>query len=241
LPRISDTLQELEGFRYASSLDLNMGYYHIRLSEKSSDMCTIVTEFGKFRYKRLPMGVAGSPDVFQAKIYELMGDIEGVKAYIDDLLVIKKGTFSQHLEQLEEVFRRCQKSNLKLNAEKCSFGLNEIEYLGYIVTPQGVKPNPKKIQAIQAMERPSTVTEVRSFIGMIQYYRDLWPKRSHMLQPFTDISSGKKGAKIKWTSELEEAFHQIKKMVCQQTLLTYPNGINPSRFTQMLVIINWEQ
>ena len=103
LPRISDTLQELEGFRYASSLDLNMGYYRIRLSEKSSDMCTIVTEFGKFRYKRLPMGVAGSPDIFQAKIYELMGDIEGVKAYIDDLLVIKKGTFSQHLEQLEEV------------------------------------------------------------------------------------------------------------------------------------------
>ena len=73
-----------------------------------------------------------------------MGDIDGVKAYIDDLLAIKKGTFFQHLELLEEVFRRCQKSNLKLNAEKCSFGLDEIEYLGYKVTPQGVKPNPKK-------------------------------------------------------------------------------------------------
>ena len=105
LPRISDTFQELEGFRYASSLDLNMGYYHIRLSDKSSDMCTIVTEFGKFKYKRLPMGIAGSPDIFQAKIYELMGDLEGVKAYLDDILVIKKGSFSQHLEQLEEVFR----------------------------------------------------------------------------------------------------------------------------------------
>ena len=90
LPKISDTLQELEGFQYASSLDLNMGYYHIRLSDKSADMCTIVPEFGKFRYKRLPMGVAGSPDIFQAKIYELMGDLKGVKAYIDDLLVIKK-------------------------------------------------------------------------------------------------------------------------------------------------------
>ena len=143
LPKISDTLQELEGFQYASSLDLNMGYYHIRLSDKSADMCTIVTEFGKFRYKRLPMGVAGSPDIFQAKIYELMGDLKGVKAYIDDLLVIKKGTFSQHLEQLEEVFRRCLKYNLKLNAEKCSFGLSEIEYLEYIVTPERVKPNPK--------------------------------------------------------------------------------------------------
>lgn len=119
------------------------------------------------------------------------------------------------------------RSNLKLNAEKCSFGLNEIEYLGYIVTPQGVKPNPKKIKAIQAMKRPSTVTEVRSFLGMIQYYRDLWPRRSHILQPFSDISSGKKGAKIKWTPSLEDAFHEAKKMVCQQTLLTYPDWNKP--------------
>ena len=78
LPRISDTLQNLEGFRYATSLDLNMGYYHIRLSDRSADMCTIITEFGKFRYKRLPMGVASSPDIFQAKIYQLLGDIRKV-------------------------------------------------------------------------------------------------------------------------------------------------------------------
>ena len=181
LPRISDTLQQLEGFQYATSLDMNMGYYHIRLSDQASDMCTIITEFGKYRYKRLPMGVSCSPDIFQAKIYELLGDIEGTKAYIDDILVVKKGSFEEHLQQLEEIFRRCQKTNLKLNAEKCRFGLNEIDYLGYIVTPEGVKPNPKKIQAIQALERPTTVTEVRRLIGMVQYYRDLWPKRSHIL------------------------------------------------------------
>ena len=88
LPRIGDILQNLEGFQYATSLDLNMGYYHIRLSDKSSDMCTIITEFGKFCYLRLPMGVSCSPDIFQAKIYELLGDIEGTQAYIDDILVI---------------------------------------------------------------------------------------------------------------------------------------------------------
>ena len=86
---------------------------------------------------------------------------------------------------------------MQLNADKCNFGINEINYLGYIVTPEGVKPDPKKIKAIQAMERPTTVTEVRRFIGMIQYYRDLWPKRSHILQPFTAVSSGKKETKIK--------------------------------------------
>ena len=227
LPRISDTLQQLEGFQYATSLDMNMGYYHIALSEEASDMCTIITEFGKYRYKRLPMGVSCSPDIFQAKIYELLGDIEGTRAYIDDILVIKRGTFEEHLEQLEEVLRRCQKANLKLNAEKCSFGLNEIDYLGYIVTPEGVKPNPKKIEAIKSMQRPTTVTEVRRLIGMVQYYRDLWPKRSHILEPFTAISSGKKGTKIKWTPELEMAFIKVKGMVCQETLLTYPDWSKP--------------
>ena len=197
LPRISDTLQQLEGFTYATSLDINMGYYHIRLTPEASDMCTIVTEFGKYRYKRLPMGVSCSPDIFQAKIYELLGDIEGTKAYLDDILVINRGTFKSHLEQLEEIFRRCQKANLKLNAEKCNFGVNEIDYLGYIVTPKGVSPDPKKIKAIQALERPTTVTEVRRLIGMVQYYRDLWPRRSHTLEPFTAISAGKKGTKIK--------------------------------------------
>ena len=190
-------------------------------------MCTIITEFGKYRYKRLPMGVSCSPDIFQAKIYELLGDIEGTKAYMDDILVIKRGTFEEHLQQLEEVLRRCQRANIKLNAEKCSFGLNEIDYLGYIVTPEGVKPNPKKIEAIQNIERPTTVTEVRQLIGMVQYYRDLWPRRSHLLEPFTAISSGKKGTKIKWTPELEKAFHDIKGMVSQETLLTYPDWSKP--------------
>ena len=135
-----------------------MGYYHIRLSDKSADMCTIVTEFGKYKYKRLPMGVSCSPDIFQSKIYELLGDLEGTKAYLDDMLVIHKGKFYEHLQQLEEVFRRCKKANLQLNADKCSFGINEINYLGYIVTPEGVRPDPQKIKAIQAMERPRTVT-----------------------------------------------------------------------------------
>ena len=79
-----------------------------------------------------------------------------------------------------------------MNAEKCRFGLNEIDYLGYIVTPTGVKPNPKKIQAIKDLERPTNVTEVRRLIGMVQYYRDLWPRRSNNLQPFTEASAGKK-------------------------------------------------
>ena len=89
-------MQQLEGFQFATALDLNMGYYTIGLAESSKDITTIVTEFGKFCYK-LPMGMCISGDIFQAKVNELLGDINDAKAYIDDILVLNKGTFLDHI------------------------------------------------------------------------------------------------------------------------------------------------
>ena len=96
-----------------------------------------------------------------------------------------------------------------------------------MVTPEGFKPNPKKIKAIEAMKRPTTTTEVRRLIGMVQYYRDLWPRRSHILEPFTEISSGKKGKPIEWTPKLEQAFKDVKAMISKETLLNYPDWSKP--------------
>ena len=90
-------LQEIEGFTYATSLDLNMGYYTIRLDSDSQKICTIIFPWGKYSYLRLPMGIAGSPDIFQAKMSELMDSLEWVRTYLDDLLSITKGTFEDHL------------------------------------------------------------------------------------------------------------------------------------------------
>ena len=95
-----------------------MGYYHIRLDAAAQDVCTIITEFGKFAYQRLPMGVACAPDIFQSKINELLGDIEEVRAYMDDVLMITKGSFKQHLTVLEKIFEQCIKANLKINPLK---------------------------------------------------------------------------------------------------------------------------
>jgi len=105
IPKISMVLQELEGFSYATALDLNMGYYTIRLDPDSSKICTIIFPWGKYSYKRLPMGIAGSPDIFQSKMMELMESLEYVRAYIDDLLCISRGSLEDHLEKLEEVLK----------------------------------------------------------------------------------------------------------------------------------------
>ena len=116
-------MHQLEVFQYAKSLDLNIGYYNISIYPASQYMTTVVTDFGELRYTRLPMGMCALGDIFQAKLDELLGDIEGVNAYIDDIPVLNKYSFKNHIEQLRIIFNRLKSAGLKVNAPKCSFGL----------------------------------------------------------------------------------------------------------------------
>jgi hypothetical protein len=166
IPKISTTLQELEGFTYATALDLNMGCYTIRLDPNAVEMFTIIFPWGKYSYMRLPMGFAGSADTFQAEMMDLMESLEYVRAYIDNLLVITRETLEDHLEKLREVLRRLRDAGLKVNAAKSFFCTHEIEYLGYILARGGIKPQQKKVQAIITINPPNNVKELRKFLGM---------------------------------------------------------------------------
>jgi hypothetical protein len=150
-------LQELEGFTFAMALDLNMGYYTIRLDPDASRICTIIFPWGKYSNKRLSMGIAGSPDIFQSKMLELMESLECVQAYLDDLLCISRSSLKDHLKKLEEVLRRLCDAGLKVSAEKLTFCILEIEYLGYILTRDGFKPQSNKVQAILPIQLPTNV------------------------------------------------------------------------------------
>ena len=140
IPKIQDLMLKLEGFQYGTLLDLNMGYYHIELSPFSKRLCPIVLPWGKYEYQCLPMGLSNSPDIFQEKMSILMDGLEYVRAYIDNLLCISKGTWEDHLEKLEEVLKRLQEAGLKVNAKKSFFGRGELEYLGYWITRKGIMP-----------------------------------------------------------------------------------------------------
>ena len=155
IPKISTTLQELGGFTYATALDLNMGYSTIRLDPRAVEMFTIIFPWDKYSYMRLPMGFAGSADIFQAEMMDLMEALEYVRAYIDNLLVITRGTLEDHLDKLREVLRRLREAGLKVNAVKSFSCTHEIEYLGYILTRGGIKPQQKKVQAILALNLPT--------------------------------------------------------------------------------------
>ena len=117
-----------------------MGYYTIRLDPDASRICTIIFPWGKCSYKRLPMGRAGSPDIFQSKMSDLMMSLEYVRTYLDDLLTISKESLGTHLEMLRLVLIKLREAGLKVNANKSKFCALEIEYLGYILTREGIKP-----------------------------------------------------------------------------------------------------
>ena len=112
-----------------------------------------------------------------------------VRKYRDDLLVITKGTFDDHLVKIKAMLKRLKDTKLRVNAHKCGFALHEIEYLGYLLTREGIKPQPEKVSAILAILLPENVKELCSFLGVVQYYRDIWRRRSHLVSPLTDLTA----------------------------------------------------
>ena len=173
-------MQQLEGYQYMNTLDLNMGHYTIKLYPTGQDMMTIVTEFVKFRYNSLLMGMTALVNIFQAKVDKVISDIEGFKTYINDILVLSKDVFKNHMDQLRIIFGKLRASGLKVNAHKCSFWLKEIPYLGSVITREGIKPDPEKVKGIMDIGQPSTTTEALVLIGMVQYNRYMCTRRSHI-------------------------------------------------------------
>jgi hypothetical protein len=143
IPKISSVLQELEGFTFATALDLNMGYYTIRLDPDASKICTIIFPWREYSYLRLPMGSAGSSDIAQAKIPKLIVTLEFMRTYVDNLLCITKACLDNHLDHLRLVLTRLQEVGLKINAPTSKLCATETECLGYILSRTGRKPQPK--------------------------------------------------------------------------------------------------
>jgi len=200
IPNIQDMLLNLEGFQWATSLDLNMGHCHIRLDPASKQLCTVVLPFGKHECQAIPMGLCNS----QEKMSELMDGLAFVRTCIDDLLCLTKGTFSDHLEKLELVLKRLQKAGLKVNVTKSFFARSQLEHLGCWITRTGTKPAHDKVKAVLKIVEPKTRKELRSFVGVVNCCRDMWVRRSHVLAPLAALTS--KTTKWKWEPQHQKAF-----------------------------------
>ena len=173
LPVIHQVLQKRKGYKYLTKLDLTKFYYTLELDEESKDLCTIVTPHGKYQYCRMPMGLACAPDFAQSVIEQVLDGLN-VEAYIDDIAIFSD-TYEEHMKLLAEVCDRLQKHGLKINPAKCEWAVQETDFLGYWLTPTGIKPWKKKIDAVLKLSAPTNQSQVRSFLGAVTYYRTMWP------------------------------------------------------------------
>jgi hypothetical protein len=151
----------------------------------------------------------------------LMERIEFICAYIDDLLVLSKESFEDHLLKLKLVLQHLQKAELKVNAKKSFFVHPKLEYLGYVINRGGMKPSRKKIKAIENIAGPKTHKQLRGFIGLVNYYCDMWIRRSHVLAPLSKLCS--KNVTWKWTEAHRKAFNEAKKIMAHDVMLVYPD------------------
>jgi transposase InsO family protein len=227
IPRIQDILSRRAGYSFLTKLDISMQYYTFMLDDASKDLTTIATPFGLYKYNRLPMGVSQSPDIAQEVMEQVLRDINDLEVYIDDIACFSN-SFDSHMLLIHTVLNRLQNKGFIINPRKCEWAIKETDFLGHWLTPDGVKPYPKKINAILAMETPKNMRQLRAFLGLVTYYRDMWPRRSHILAPLTELLKTPKSSKIfPWKPIHDRAFQQMKSLVQADTMLVYPDHNKP--------------
>ena len=224
LPRIDELLSSVGSGKVFSKIDLQNAYLQIPVDEKSQEFLVISTHKGLFKYKRLPFGLSSSPAIFQRFISQMLVDIEGVEGYLDDIIVSGE-TQEIHDERLNKVLKRLQEHNVQINKKKSVLSTSCIDYLGYQISDEGIKPSPKKLEAILNAPAPTSVQELQSFLGMVTYYCKFVRDFSTKLSPLYDLL--KKGQKFKWTKSEQNVFQFIKNELSAGKLLTNFDGKSP--------------
>jgi hypothetical protein len=226
IPRIDDLLDGLKGAQVFSCLDLSGGYHQLQLQQSDRPKTAFATHLGHYQWRVMPMGISNAPSVFQATMNHLFQPMIGksVFIYLDDILIASR-TAEEHVQHLEEVLCILERNKLYVNRAKCSFNLPEVHYLGYIVGRGGVRPDPKKVQVVHEWPVPKTAHDVRSFLGLTQYFRRFIKDYSLVAAPLQALLQKK--STCQWNDQCQQAFERLKQALLTAPVLSMPDFDRP--------------
>lgn len=222
MPRMEELIDELHGTSWFTALDARSAYWAIRVNREDRPKTAFTDGHRLFQFKRLPFGLATAPTTFQRSINCILSSVLGrhTICYLDDVVVHSK-TFSDHLQHLDETLALLAKAGFKLNIGKCDFAKNTFKFLGFLITPEGIKPDPEKVKAIDAMPPPRTPKGIRRFLGCTGFFRKHIKSYAAIASPLTRLT--KKYAKFSWKEEQDKAFKALKDALTSEPVLRKPD------------------
>ena len=226
LPTIEEIATRLHKAKLFTILDVQSGFWHVKLDEPSSFLTTFNTPFGRYLWKRMPFGISSAPEVFQRKMHELIGGLQGVEVVACDFVAVGYGDSLEeatpdHDRNLEEFMKRCEERNIRLNAEKLTLRKQEVRFIGHMATGKGLGVDPDKVRAITEMPVPKDIAAVQRLLGLSQYLSKFLPHLSDITKPLRELTQ--KETEWTWDSPQQEALDRLKNAVASTPVLRYYN------------------
>ncbi|CAF4396540.1 unnamed protein product [Rotaria sp. Silwood2] len=228
IPRIDDTLDQLQNAKYFSSMDLRSGFWQIELDPVSRDKTAFISHAGFFRFRVMPFGLTNAPATFQRLMDLVLGGLKWSCAlvYLDDIIVYSS-SFTDHLNHLELVLQQIQQSGLTLKINKCHFCKTHLKYLGHIVSKEGIRPDPDKLRAVQEYPVPTKLKAVRTFLGLTSYYRRFIKNYATIAEPLTELTRNSESKSFQWTEACQQAFSTLRQRLIEAPIIVYPRFDQP--------------
>jgi len=223
MPQASDIYAKLKDAKFLSKIDLSKGFWQIAVHKPDRRKTAFVTPHrGCFQFKRMPFGLKNSPATFNRAMRRLLSGMDNVSSYIDDIL-IHTSTFTEHVATLRELLSRFRQAGLTAKPSKCMFGFEQLDYVGHVIGTGRVGVLPENIEKIKMAKRPLTKKAVRSFNGLVNYYRNHVPNLSQLLYPLTELTKKGQPNTVIWTEECEQAFLTLKEVLTSEPILQLPD------------------